>query len=56
MKLRNYVTKIKSPFLIYQNFESILMPENKNNIYKNLIPTNIKNILLVITVITASMR
>ena len=51
MKLRNYVTKIKSPFIIYENFESILVPENKSNIHKNLIPTNFKNILLVITVI-----
>ena len=32
MKLRNYVTKIKSPFIIYQDFESILVPENKSNI------------------------
>ena len=28
VKFKNYERKIKSPFIIYANFESILMPEN----------------------------
>ena len=28
VKLKIYERKIKSPFIIYANFESILMPEN----------------------------
>ena len=28
VKLKNYEIKIKSPFIIYANFESILVPEN----------------------------
>ena len=27
-KFKNYERKIKSPFMIYTNFESILVPEN----------------------------
>ena len=39
--------KRKSPFIIYTDFESILVPEiMKNKIQINLIQTNIKNILL----------
>ena len=29
VKLKNYERKIKSPFIIYADFESILMPENR---------------------------
>ena len=28
VKLKNYEIKIKSPFIIYADFESILVPEN----------------------------
>ena len=40
VKFRNYERKIKSPFIIYANFESILLPEdngkqNPKKSYKN---------------------
>ena len=39
----------KSPYIIYVDFESILVPEDKESkIQKSLIRTNIKNILLVV--------
>ena len=31
VKFRNYERKIKSPFIIYADFESILVPEGKRN-------------------------
>ena len=31
VKLKNYTRKIKSPFMIYADFESILVPENNGN-------------------------
>ena len=46
LKFKNYERKIKSPFIIYANFESILMPEKIEK--QNLIQTDIKNILLVV--------
>ena len=45
VKLKNYERKKKLPFIIYADFESI-NPESK--IQKNIIQTNIKNILLVV--------
>ena len=48
-KFKNYETKIKSPFMIYVDFECILMPENneKEN-RKESYTKNIKNILLAV--------
>ena len=47
VKFKNYERKIKSPFIIYAGFESILVPEKiKSKIQESLIQTNIKNILL----------
>ena len=46
LKFKNYERKIKSPFIIYANFESILMPEKIEK--QNLIQTDIKNILLAV--------
>ena len=44
VKFKNYERKIKSPFVIYADFESNLVPEDN-------ILTNIKNILLAVMVI-----
>ena len=46
VKFKNYERKIKSPFIIYANFESILMTEKIEK--QNLIQTDIKNILLAV--------
>ena len=47
VKFKNYERKIKSPFIIYAGFESILVPEKiKSKIQESLMQTNIKNILL----------
>ena len=46
LKFKNYEREIKSPFIIYANFESILMPEKIEK--QNLIQTDIKNILLAV--------
>ena len=46
LKFKKYERKIKSPFIIYANFESILMPEKIEK--QNLIQTDIKNILLAV--------
>ena len=46
LKFKNYERKTKSPFIIYANFESILMPEKIEK--QNLIQTDIKNILLAV--------
>ena len=46
IKFKNYERKIKSLFIIYANFESILMPEKIEK--QNLIQTDIKNILLAV--------
>ena len=45
VKFKNYDMKIKSPFIIYTDFESILMSKN-NEKQKSLIWTNIKNVWL----------
>ena len=43
-KFKNYETKIKSPFMIYVDFESILVPEDlESKTQMRLIQTNIKN-------------
>ena len=46
VKFKNYERKIKSPIVIYANFESILMPEKIEK--QKLIQTYIKNILLAV--------
>ena len=49
---RNFERKKNSPFMIYADFESVLVPEgNESKIWMNLLPTNIENMLLVIIVI-----
>ena len=45
VRFQNFERQIKSPFIIYVNFESILVPEDNENI--SLILTNTKNMLLV---------
>ena len=45
--------KIKTPFMIYADYESILVPKNsKRKIQMNLIRTNIENKLLAAIVIS----
>ena len=59
VKFKNFERKIKSSFMIYTEFESILVPEimeikikmNLQWILLNKSLTNIKNILLVFMVI-----
>ena len=52
IKFKNFRRKIKSPFMIYANFESVLVLEhNESKIQRSLILTNIKNMLLVVMVI-----
>ena len=53
VKLKNFERKIKSPFMIYADFASILVSEDngKHKIQMSLILTNIKNMFLVIMVI-----
>ena len=48
-KFRNYERKIKSPFIIYTEFEGSLVSENnrKQNL-EEYYRTNIKNILLAV--------
>ena len=49
VKSKHYEKKIKSPLIIYADFESILVPENmESKIQKSLIRANIKNILLAV--------
>ena len=45
VKFKNYERKIKSAFIIYADFESILVPEDNGK------QTNIKNILLAVIAI-----
>ena len=46
---KNHERKIKSPFMIYVDFESILVPEDngKQKIQMSLIQTNVKKIYVV---------
>ena len=51
VKFKNYERKIKSPFIIYADFESILVPDNNNK--QNLdqsydVRKNMKDILLAV--------
>ena len=49
VKFRNYDRKIKSPFMIYSDFESVLVLKiMKIKIQTSFIQTNIKNMLLVV--------
>ena len=52
VKFKNYERNIKSPFIIYADFRSILVPEDnrKQNPNEPYI-TNIKNMLLAVMVI-----
>ena len=48
-KFKNYETMIKSPFMIYADFKSILVPEEvKSESYTR---ANIKNMLLAVMAI-----
>ena len=48
-RLKNYERKIKSPFMIYVDSESMLLPEDNGKQNPNeLIQTNIKSILLAV--------
>ena len=52
IKFKNFRRKIKSPLMIYADFESVLVPEhNESKIQRSLILTSIKNMLLVVMVI-----
>ena len=52
VKFKNYARKKKSPFMIYEDSESILLPEdNGKQNQASFILTNIKNILLLVMVI-----
>ena len=43
---KNYQRRIKSPFMIYADFESILVPEDNGKKSPEEIRPNIKNMLL----------
>ena len=50
VRFKNYERKIKSPFMIYADFDSILGQKIMGNkIQMSLIRTNIKKILLAVT-------
>ena len=54
VKCKNFERKMKPPFMIYVDFKSILVPEDngkKIQIQISLIPTNIKNMLLIVVVV-----
>ena len=52
VKLKNYERIIKSPFIIHEDFESILVPEDiENKIQKSLMQKNIRSILVVVMAI-----
>ena len=50
VRVKNYERKVKSLFMLYVDFESILVPEDngKQNLYTSLIQTNIKKMLLAV--------
>ena len=49
VKFKNYERKINSPFIIYADFESILVQTKR--VLKSLVQTNIKNIFLAVIVV-----
>ena len=52
VKFKHFEKKTKSPFMIYADIQSILVPEdNGNQIQMSRILTNIKNMMLVVMVI-----
>ena len=52
VKFKNYERKIKSPFMIYASFESIMvLMRMESKIQQNVIQANTKNILLAFTAI-----
>ena len=51
-RFKNYEKKLKLLFMIYEDVDSILVPEdNRSKFYMNLIPANIKNKLFDTVVI-----
>ena len=53
VKFKNFERKIKSPFMIYEDFESILVPEdngkqNSNETYTNKYPKTCCFVVMVI--------
>ena len=48
VKFKNYERKMKSPFIIYADFESLVKEDNGKQNLKSLIQKNIKNILLAV--------
>ena len=51
-RFKNYEKKLKLLFMIYEDVDSILVPEdNGSKFYMNLIPANIKNKLFDTVVI-----
>ena len=52
VRFKNYERKIKSPFMIHSNFESILEPEdNRKQNTDESYTKNIKNMLLAVIAI-----
>ena len=51
VKFKNFERKIKSPFMICADFETILVPEDNGKSNQKSYTNNIKNILLVVMVI-----
>ena len=48
VRLKNLERKVKSPFMIYADFESILVPEDNGKQNPEESYTNIKNMLLAV--------
>ena len=52
VRFKNYERKVKSPFMIYAHFDSILRQKIlESKIQMNLIQANIRNMLLAVMVI-----
>ena len=48
VKFKNYERKMKSPFIIYADFESLVKEDNGKQNLKSLIQKNVKNLLLAV--------
>ena len=55
LKFKNYERKTKSPFVIYADFECILVPVRKLKTQMSLVLKNIKNMFAVIVINLVSM-
>ena len=55
LKFKNYERKAKSPFVIYADFECILVPVRKLKTQMSLVLKNIKNMFAVIVINLVSM-